>query len=97
LEVSLPITVISIAGGSLFAGSHDPHFGISMPPGPPAISKDFAAVPTSSLLKNSYRIEMKEEKESERDPSRIFYARRCAHSESNLRPRFSGNGFSANC
>jgi len=32
--VSTPIMVMLIAGGSLSAGSHDPHFGTSMPRGP---------------------------------------------------------------
>jgi len=33
LAVSRPIMVMLIAGGSLSAGSHDPHLGTSMPLG----------------------------------------------------------------
>jgi hypothetical protein len=47
LRVAMPIMKNSFAGGSLLAGSHDPHIGIVMPPsaGPPS-AMDVAAAPT---------------------------------------------------
>ena len=50
----MPIVVIAIAAGSLFAGSYDPHFGILLPPGAPAILQGFRGGTTKGRARRRF-------------------------------------------